>query len=161
MHASPTKSTKSPAFKRTCKSDPRTPRFNPRFSSTPVRLDFNGCTDEQNIAAKFGIESSLRNKKFYTVFNQLIKHSPAAEKQFNRLVHNKISEQVKSYVKTSTDYPQFQGIEDLEKFDWNTINREAEENMPTFSAAMKGAMHCMEWRSKKLKKHPAKLSKSR
>ncbi len=154
--------TKSPAPKKTCKSDPRTPRFKPIFTSTPLRLDFNSSdSTHENIAKKFGIETSLKYHKYYSVFNTLINHSPAAEKQFNRLVHNKIAEQVKRYVKTSHGYPQFNGIEDLENFHWNLIMSEAQEKMPTFHSAVHGAMHCMEWRSKKLTKHPAKLAKSR
>ena len=103
----------------------------------------------------------MKHHKYYSVFNTLINHSPAAEKQFNRLVQNKIAAQVKKYVKTNKDYPAFNGIEDVENFHWNQIIQEAQENMPTYYAALQGAMHCMEWRSKKLKKHPAKLMKSR
>ncbi len=158
--------TKSPASKKSCNTSLRTPVFKPQFTSTPIRLDFTDVTDasdtsNENLAAKFGIESALKHKKYYTAFNKLINYSPAAARQFNRLVHNKIAEEVKTYVRKSKDYPKFNSIDDLHGFEWNDIHQDAQDKMPTYYSALKGAMHCMEWRSKKLTKHPVKLAKSR
>ncbi len=63
-----------------------------------------------------------------------------ARNDFNDVVRNTSRSEVNAYAKSSTNYPKFDGFDSIKQFSMEDMLQETQKGIPTFSAALTGAM---------------------
>ncbi len=92
-------------------------------------------------AKVMNIASNIKDSKYTAAFNKILSRGPAAQRAFDKMVEKRVSKQIKAYSKAENiKFPQANDCESFEALDINDIINDAEEHMPTFHAALSGAL---------------------